>query len=98
MRPTTHMCLAIRAARDRRRLEEAHIKVSSVVSDLLGTSARRIQAPRLVDGHRLCRLIWKILHQTVRYDERGPAVSVAAKKVRTRKMIRELRTSAIASS
>ncbi len=42
--------------------------------------------------HRLCRLIWKILHQRIRYEERGPAVSVEAKKVRTRKMIRELRT------
>jgi hypothetical protein len=42
--------------------------------------------------HRLCRLIWKILHDRVRYDERGPAVSVEAKKVRTRKMIRELRS------
>jgi hypothetical protein len=36
-------------------------------------------------------LIWKILHQGIRYEERGPAVSVEAKKVRTRKMIRELR-------
>jgi transposase len=43
-------------------------------------------------AHRLCRLIWKILHQGVRYEERGPAVSAEAKKVRTRKMIRELRT------
>jgi transposase len=43
-------------------------------------------------AHRLCRLIWKILHQGLRYEERGPAVSVEAKKVRTRKMIRELRT------
>jgi hypothetical protein len=43
-------------------------------------------------AHRLCRLIWKILHEGVRYEERGPAVSVEAKKVRTRKMIRELRT------
>jgi hypothetical protein len=42
--------------------------------------------------HRLCRLIWQILHQNVRYEERGPAVSEEAKKVRTRKMIRELRT------
>jgi transposase len=42
--------------------------------------------------HRLCRLIWKILHQGVRYEERGPAVSEQAKKVRARKMIRELRT------
>jgi transposase len=41
--------------------------------------------------HRLCRLIWKVLHERVRYEERGPAVSVEAKKVRARKMIRELR-------
>jgi transposase len=43
-------------------------------------------------AHRLCRLIWKILHQGIRYEERGPAVSAEAKKVRTRKLIRELRT------
>ena len=42
--------------------------------------------------HRLCRLIWKILHQGIRCEERGPAVSVEAKKVRARKMIRELRS------
>ena len=39
--------------------------------------------------HRLCRLIWNVLHERVRYEERGPAVSVEAKKVRARKMIRE---------
>jgi hypothetical protein len=43
-------------------------------------------------AHRLCRLIWKILHQGIRYEERGPAVSAEAKKVRVRKMIRELRS------
>jgi hypothetical protein len=42
--------------------------------------------------HRLCRLIWKIVHECVRYEERGPAVSAEAKKVRARKMIRELRS------
>jgi hypothetical protein len=42
--------------------------------------------------HRLCRLIWKILHERVRYEERRPAVSEEAKKVRARKMIRELRS------
>lgn len=42
--------------------------------------------------HRLCRLIWKILHQGVRYEERGPAVSEEAKKLRARKMIRQLRS------
>jgi hypothetical protein len=41
--------------------------------------------------HRLCRLIWTLLHDRIRYEERGPAVSVEAKKVRARKMIRELR-------
>lgn len=30
--------------------------------------------------HRLCRLIWKVLQERVRYEERGPAVSVEAKK------------------
>jgi hypothetical protein len=43
-------------------------------------------------AHRLCRLIWKILHERVRYEERGSAVSAEAKKVRARKMIRELRS------
>lgn len=42
-------------------------------------------------AHRLCRLIWKILHQGVRYEERGPAVGAKSKRVREAKMIRELR-------
>ena len=41
--------------------------------------------------HRLCRLIWKILHERVRYEERGPAVSAQVTQIRTRKMIRTLR-------
>ena len=42
-------------------------------------------------AHRLCLLIWKILHHGVRYDERGPAVSLKSRGARTAKMIRELR-------
>ena len=42
-------------------------------------------------AHRLCRLIWMILHQGIRYEERGPAVSQKAKQIRTTKMIKELR-------
>jgi len=42
-------------------------------------------------AHRLCRLIWLILHQEVRYEERGPAVSKRSKQKRTARMIRELR-------
>jgi hypothetical protein len=43
-------------------------------------------------AHRLCRLIWKILHQSVRYEERGPEVSRARSSRRAAKMIRELRS------
>jgi transposase len=42
-------------------------------------------------AHRLCRLIWKILHQGVHYEERGPAVSVKSNRNRATRMIRELR-------
>jgi transposase len=43
-------------------------------------------------AHRLCRLIWLILHQGVRYEERGPAVSKKSRQARTARMIRQLRT------
>jgi transposase len=42
-------------------------------------------------AHRLCRLIWKILHQGVRYEERGPAVSAKSQQARLAKMVRELK-------
>src|SRR6266446_1735384 len=43
-------------------------------------------------SHRQCRLIWLILHQGVRYEERGPAVTKQSKQKRTAKMIRQLRS------
>lgn len=42
-------------------------------------------------AHRLCRLIWLILHRGVRYEERGPSVSEKARRARSVRMIRELR-------
>jgi transposase len=45
-----------------------------------------------VIAHRLCRLIWKILHQGLRYQERGPAVSKKYQQRRAARMIRELRS------
>jgi len=42
-------------------------------------------------AHRLCRLIWKLLHERVRYEERGPAVTKHRAQRRAAKMIRELR-------
>jgi transposase len=43
-------------------------------------------------AHRLCRLIWKILHQGATYEERGPAVTMQRLHRRAAKMIRELRS------
>jgi transposase len=43
-------------------------------------------------AHRQCRLIWLILHQGVRYEERGPAVTKKSRQARTARMIRQLRT------
>jgi transposase len=42
-------------------------------------------------AHRQCRLIWLILHQGVRYEERGPAVTKQSKQRRTARMVRQLR-------
>src|SRR5437588_3533470 len=43
-------------------------------------------------AHRQCRLIWLLLHQGVRYEERGPAVTKQSKQRRTSRMIRQLRS------
>jgi transposase len=44
-----------------------------------------------VIAHRLCQLIWILLHRKVRYEERGPAVTETSKRKRTTRMIRQLR-------
>jgi hypothetical protein len=41
-------------------------------------------------AHKLCRLIWKILHRGMRYEERGPEVNQKSKQARAQKLIREL--------
>jgi len=43
-------------------------------------------------AHRLCRLIWIILHRGERYEERGPSVNAKSRQRRANKMIRELRS------
>jgi transposase len=43
-------------------------------------------------AHRLCRLIWIILHRGVRYEERGQVVCERLKRIRTGRMIRQLRS------
>jgi transposase len=48
-------------------------------------------------AHRLCRLIWIILHRGVRYEERGPSVNAKTRRHRTNRMIRELRRASASS-
>ena len=43
-------------------------------------------------AHRQCRLIWLILHQGVRYEERGPEVTKKSRQNRMTRMIRQLRS------
>src|SRR6266436_4753121 len=43
-------------------------------------------------AHRQCRLIWLILHQAARYEERGPAVTKQSRQKRTARIIRQLRS------
>ena len=43
-------------------------------------------------AHKLCRLVWKILHDGVHYVEQGPQTDPRAKERRARKMLRALRS------
>ncbi len=43
-------------------------------------------------AHFMCRLVWKILHDGVRYEERGPTVNAQAAHRRNQKMIRHLKS------
>jgi transposase len=42
-------------------------------------------------AHRLCRLLWMILHKGIRYEERGPEVSARSQRARSARMIKELK-------
>ena len=42
-------------------------------------------------AHRICRLVWMVLHKGVRYEERGPSVIRSRAERRAAKMIRDLR-------
>jgi transposase len=43
-------------------------------------------------AHRLCRLVWKILHQGANYQERGACPNTKVAQQRTRRLIRQLQT------
>jgi len=91
-------------------LEEMRIKLSIVVSDLLGASGLRILRAlaegetdpkklaalgnnrlRWAIAHRLCRVVWKILHEGVRFIEQGSESDPQGWKQRARILARALR-------
>jgi len=82
----------------------AHAAGTQRRHDLIGSELLPHQGPRErlvprlghnktigVIAHRLCHLIWIILHNGVRYEERGPAVSKQSQQRHTARMIRKLR-------
>ena len=42
-------------------------------------------------AHRLCRMIWLVLHRGVRYEERGDRPNPQAIRQRTQRLLRTLR-------
>jgi transposase len=42
-------------------------------------------------AHRLCRLIWKVLHDGVRYIEQGPAIDAITLKRRRQRLVTQLK-------
>lgn len=80
----------------RRLLNQAAHAAVKAKGSIFELTFRRLQ-PRLgyrqaigAIAHRLCRLIWKILHDGIRYQERGADVSAKSKQRRAARMIREL--------
>jgi hypothetical protein len=43
-------------------------------------------------AHRLCRLVWKILHEKVTYVEQGSDLDPRAKRRRAQSLVRKLRS------
>jgi transposase len=81
----------------RRLLNQAAHAAIKVKGSIFEVTFRRLR-PRMeyqeaiwAIAHRLCRLLWKILHDGVRYEERGPEVSAKSKRRRTARMIKELK-------
>jgi transposase len=80
----------------RRLLNQAAQSAVKVKGSIFEIAFRKLQ-PRLgyqqavwAIAHRLCRLLWMILHKGIRYQERGPAVSAKSQRARTARMIKAL--------
>jgi len=72
----------------------AAVKVKGSIFEIVyRRSVQRLGHNQVIGAiaHRQCRLIWLILHQGVRYEEHGPAVTKQSRQARTARMIRQLR-------
>lgn len=80
----------------RRLLNQAAHAAVKVKGSIFGVTFSRL-LPRLgykqaiwAIAHRLCRLLWLILHKGVRYQERGLAVGAKSIRMRAARMIKQL--------
>jgi len=80
----------------RRLLNQAAHAAVKVKGSIFGVTFSRL-LPRLgykqaiwAIAHRLCRLLWLILHKGVSYQERGLEVGAKSKRMRAARMIKEL--------
>jgi transposase len=80
----------------RRLLNQAAHAAVKVKGSIFGVTFRRL-LPRLgykqaiwAIAHRLCRLLWLILHKGVRYQERGLEVGARSIRMRAARMLKEL--------
>jgi transposase len=85
--------------RHRRRILNQSANAASKAKGTIFEMVYRRMVPRLghkqtigAIAHRQCRLIWLMLHQGVRYEERGPAEAQESKQRRAARVIRQLRT------
>jgi transposase len=80
----------------RRLLNQAAHAAVKVKGSIFAITFQKLQ-PRLeyqeaiwAIAHRLCRLLWMILHKRIRYQERGAALSAKSQRARTARMIKAL--------
>ncbi len=64
--------------------------MAALSGDLPGPPAPYAKAVWAI-AHRLCRLIWKVLHEGVHYVELGPAVTLLTLKRRKQRLVTQLK-------
>ncbi len=101
-RSATSSCKS-RSLKQKRRYQRTQVTITSGSNfrfqnnggrhDLMAYATKSAAAtlPIWAIAHRLCRLIWKVLHDKVRYIEKGTDLNPKAQKERKRRLVAELK-------